>query len=209
MNIGVSARRCLGRTGLLGLAGPLLSRPRLDQSLESQSVYRVDTPFDRSATKVFSFRGSLIIAASVLLLAVVVAEHGGQMPGNPEPKTPAAEQERSGSPQSPTAPNSLTEPKHVRTTTIRTDRASEKWLELPGSSTAPNSLTEPKPVRTTTIRTDRANEKWLESPGSSTAPNSLTEPKRVRTTTIRTDRAEEKFIESPGSSMVPKSLTEP
>jgi hypothetical protein len=29
------------------------------------------------------------VTASVLLLAVVVAEHGGQTPGNPEPKTPA------------------------------------------------------------------------------------------------------------------------
>jgi hypothetical protein len=38
----------------------------------------------------------------------------------------------------PTAPNSLTEPKRVRTTTIRTDQANEKRLESPQSQTAPN-----------------------------------------------------------------------
>ena len=87
-----------------------------------------------------------------------------------------AERERSTSPWSPMAPNSLTEPKRVRTTTIRTDRANEKGLESPRSSTAPNSLTEPKRVRTTTIRTDRAEEKFIEPPQSPMAPNSLTEP---------------------------------
>ena len=103
-------------------------------------LYRVDTLFDRSAIKVFSFRDSLIIAA--LLLAIVVAPHRGRTPSNQGPKTPAemAEQERS---RSPMAPNSLTEPKRVRTTTIRADRAEEKFIESPGSPMAPKSLTEP------------------------------------------------------------------
>jgi hypothetical protein len=49
-------------------------------------------------------------------------------------------EERSKSTQLAPVPNSLTEPKRVRTMTIRTDGAEQKRIESP---TAPNSLTEP------------------------------------------------------------------
>jgi CxxC motif-containing protein len=230
----------------------------------------------------------------VLLLAVVIGEHGGQTPGNPEPKRPAemaeaiarvidtntpktrdvpiafesatshdnfvevhyvtkdarffphdkaeGEKRRLGQaghfcfdPRIPriqlfakkgvvihqilaapddSAPFEFTVDESTCASLIAgaktlAEMAEQERSTSPRSSMAPNSLTEPKRVRTTTIRTDRANEKWLESPGSSTAPNSLTEPKRVRTTTIRANRTEEKFIESPQSPMAPNSLTEP
>jgi CxxC motif-containing protein len=127
---------------------------------------------------VLSFRESLKAAAAlVVLLAAVIFETGRQMPGHPKPTTPAemAAQERSKPPPSLTALNALTEPKRVRTTTIRTDGAEEKRIESARSATAPNALTEPKRVRTTTIRTNRAEENRTEPP-QSTVPIAPAEP---------------------------------
>jgi hypothetical protein len=143
-------------------------------------------------------------------------------------KTLAEMVERSKSSQLVPGPNSLTEPKRVRTMTIRTDGTMQKRIESPTApnlptgerskstqlTPAPNSPTELSRVHTMTIRTDGAERKRIESPTApnllteerskstqlAPGPNSLTEPKRVHTMTIRTDGAERK---------APNSLTEP
>jgi hypothetical protein len=108
--------------------------------------------------------------------------------------------------QGPTAPNTQTEPKRVRTVIIRTDQIGQRRIEAPVSGcqaeplqtenqpeqkrvgsaqpgTTPNARTEPQRVRTVTVRIDKS---------APTAWTAFTEPKHVRTTVIRPDEAEQK-----------------
>jgi hypothetical protein len=107
-----------------------------------------------------------------------------------------AEQQGTESPQLPTAQNSLTEPKHVRTIPFRTGQPEQLDIVPAQPPTAPNALASPK--------------ERIEPTQPPTVPDVLTNPKRVRTVTIRPDRPDQpRGTETAQSPPWPKWLIEP